>query len=79
MSPTDPLIIGFVADLFFTVKIENVARRLGFQVAWIGAATDLDALNEVGAAGAQPGEDLIGVDGGPFRAPLAHTAGVVDL
>ena len=67
MSPTDPLIIGFVADLFFTVKIENVARRLGYQVAWIGAATDVTPVNETERAGAQPGEALTGRDGGLFE------------
>ncbi len=30
-----PLIIGFVADLMFTTKIENVARHLGYRVQWI--------------------------------------------
>ncbi len=36
-----PLIVGFVSDLLFAVKIENVAQRLGYQVAWIGAAAEL--------------------------------------
>jgi len=30
-----PLILGFVADLFFAVKIEAAARQLDYQVRWI--------------------------------------------
>lgn len=36
-----PLLLGLVADLFFTVKIENVARGLGFRVRWIERAEDV--------------------------------------
>lgn len=40
--PTDsPLIVGFVADLLFAVKIENTAQRLGYRVVWIGDAAEL--------------------------------------
>lgn len=37
-----PLIVGFVADLFFAVKIEDVARRLGYRVEWIENAGQFD-------------------------------------
>lgn len=30
-----PLIIGFVSDLFFTVKIESAAQKLNYRVHWI--------------------------------------------
>ncbi len=30
-----PLIVGFVANLIFTSKIENVARHLGYDIGWI--------------------------------------------
>ncbi|MFQ5435106.1 MAG: hypothetical protein ACE5FD_09550 [Anaerolineae bacterium] len=33
-SDPAPLIIGFVTDLMFTSKIENVARHLGFRLDW---------------------------------------------
>lgn len=33
-----PLIVGFVADLMFAVKIEDVANRLNFDVRWIERA-----------------------------------------
>jgi predicted metal-dependent hydrolase len=37
-SDAQPLIVAFVGDLFFTVKIENVARNLGFRVELIETA-----------------------------------------
>jgi predicted metal-dependent hydrolase len=37
-TDSKPLIVAFVGDLFFTVKIENVARHLGFQVKLIETA-----------------------------------------
>lgn len=36
-----PVILGLVSDLFFTVKIEDVARRLGFRVQWIERASQV--------------------------------------
>lgn len=33
-----PMIIGFAKDLFFTTKIENVARHLNFQMMWVESA-----------------------------------------
>lgn len=35
MEDASPLIVGFVADLMFAVKIEEAAQRLGFRVEWI--------------------------------------------
>ena len=59
MSNSTPLIVGFVADLMFTVKIENVARRLGYEVAWIGDEQMFGAEGEA-AAMSVPGERLFG-------------------
>lgn len=44
-----PLIVGFVADLYFSVRIEKVAQSLDYQVRWIEDADvvgppDLEAL-----------------------------------
>lgn len=36
-----PLIVGFVADLYFSVRIENVAQSLDYQVKWIEDADDV--------------------------------------
>lgn len=36
-----PLILGFVADLFFVVKIEAAARQLNYQVRWIERGDEL--------------------------------------
>lgn len=40
-QPQPPLIVGFVADLMFTVKIELVAHRLNYAVRWIERADQL--------------------------------------
>lgn len=36
-----PLIVGFVADLYFSVRIENVAQSLDYQVKWIEDADEV--------------------------------------
>ena len=36
-----PIIVGFVADLMFTMKIANVARHGGFEMKWIETAVSL--------------------------------------
>jgi hypothetical protein len=35
------LIVGFVADLFFSVRIEEAARRLDYRVIWVEKADDV--------------------------------------
>ena len=42
---TLPLVIGFVADLFFTVKIQNVIRGLGYDILWLEKPTDIPSIN----------------------------------
>lgn len=54
-----PLIIGFVADLMFAVKIENVARQLGYDVVWVEDEKVFGAEAEVPATPV-PGERLFG-------------------
>lgn len=61
-----PLIVGFVSDLLFTSKIENVARHLGYHVRWVENAAvigqvDPDAPQE------SPGELLHGREGQLFE------------
>ncbi len=44
MSPSrdsQPLIIGLISDLFFGIKVENVAKRLGYRTRWIERARDI--------------------------------------
>lgn len=57
-----PTLLGLVSDLFFTVKIENVARQLGYRVLWIERATQVapDDLPEDGVPDRQYAEPLRG-------------------
>ncbi|RMG89600.1 MAG: DUF309 domain-containing protein [Chloroflexi bacterium] len=62
-----PLIVGFVADLMFATKIENVAQQLGYRVHWVENAAimgkfDPRVLEET------PGELLHGREGQLFEA-----------
>jgi len=54
-----PLIVGFVADLFFSVKIENAARQLNYRVEWIERAGQV-APPDPDAPVRQLAEHLIG-------------------
>ena len=58
-SQQDPIIVGFVADLMFTTRIDNVARHLGFQVQWIPAEAAFGPAPEV-VRPERPGEVLHG-------------------
>ena len=53
-----PLIVGFVADLMFSVKIESVAERLNYSIRWIESAEQL-APGEFVSPG-NPAEHLSG-------------------
>jgi predicted metal-dependent hydrolase len=56
-----PLIVGFVADLMFQVKIEEAAQRLGFRVRWIEDARQLNpAGRDAPVPERQLGEHLVG-------------------
>lgn len=43
MEPTitKPLIVAFVADIMFTIKIENVVRHLEYRVQWVENTADI--------------------------------------
>ena len=45
-AQTEPVIVAFVGDLFFTVKIENVARNLGYRVELIETAETIAPPDE---------------------------------
>lgn len=60
-----PIIVGFVADLMFNTQIENVARRLGYQMKWIEKPSDL-APEDPHAPDDSPGELLHGQGGALF-------------
>lgn len=51
-----PLILGLVADLFFTAPIEAAARALGYRVAWEAGG----AVEAGQPPGRQPAEPLVG-------------------
>ncbi|MCL4871354.1 MAG: DUF309 domain-containing protein [Anaerolineae bacterium] len=55
-----PLIIGFVADLMFTVQIGNTLTRLGYQVEWV---EDSRRFGVAADGPLPPGEQLRGRDG----------------
>jgi predicted metal-dependent hydrolase len=60
-----PIIVGFVADLMFSTQIENVARRLGYQIEWIENPSEL-APADPDAPKETPGELLHGQGGALF-------------
>ena len=59
LPDTAPLILGFVADLYFSVRIEDAARRLKYQAKFIEAADEI-APPDPDAAERQLGEHLEG-------------------
>lgn len=65
-TQTVPLLVGFVADLMFTPRIENVARHLGFVVKWIGEETAV-APATPHIQPESPGEQLHGQTGQLFE------------
>ena len=64
-SPGQPIIVGFVADLMFQMKIQNVADRLGYDVIWIEEAADVGTVAP-DAPVERPGELLHGQGGRLF-------------
>jgi CheY-like chemotaxis protein len=58
-SEETPLILGFVADLIFAVKIEQAAAGLGYQVDWVERAGQILPLLPAGG----PAEPLDGPAG----------------
>jgi CheY-like chemotaxis protein len=58
-QPQPPLIVGFVTDLMFTVKIESVVERLNYTVRWIERANQL-APGELEPPDHNPAEHLSG-------------------
>jgi hypothetical protein len=59
MQAQAPLIVGFIADLFFAVKVEDVAHRLDFRVEWIERAEQV-APPDPDVPARQLAEHLIG-------------------
>lgn len=67
MSQLDkPIIVGFVADLMFSSKIQNAAAGAGFQVKWIERADQFGGQPTPGRK-EPPGELLHGRDGQLFQ------------
>lgn len=60
-----PMILAFVADLFFLTRIESVSENIGLKLETVSSVTDISssAQNESN----RPGEALAGVDGALFR------------
>lgn len=60
-----PLIVGFVADLMFTTRIQSVVEQLGFQMQWVETAVEIGRLTP-NADSERPGEKLHGLEGDLF-------------
>ncbi|MCA9961275.1 MAG: DUF309 domain-containing protein [Anaerolineales bacterium] len=60
-----PLIIGFVADLMFTTRIEAAAHHAGFRIHWIENAATIGTI-DINAPNETPGERLHGRSGQLF-------------
>lgn len=60
MTPSQPRIVAFVADLFFSVKIEAAAEALDYRVEWIERADQISPLDPETPLH-QPAEHLIGL------------------
>lgn len=61
-----PVIVGFVSDLMFNVKIGKVAEELGYRMEWIERPQDL-APDNPEAPVERPGELLHGQGGALFK------------
>lgn len=61
-----PIIVAFVNDLMFSVKIGNVAESLGYRVEWIEESNDV-APPDPEAPQERPGELLHGQGGALFQ------------
>lgn len=67
MSETKkPIIVGFVADLMFTSKIQIGADAAGFQMVWVEKAADIGDVDPA-APQERPGEWLHGREGQLFQ------------
>jgi hypothetical protein len=58
-TENQPLIIAFIADLFFSVKVEEAARRLDFRVEWIERLSQIAAEDPL-TPNRQLAEHLVG-------------------
>jgi predicted metal-dependent hydrolase len=61
-----PLVVAFVADLMFTMRIQQVIDHLGYQVIWIETTNQLDSLG-IREAPEPLGELLHGREGRLFE------------
>ncbi len=65
VQTTAPLLVGFVSDLFFTTKIENAAKNLGFNTIWVENAAEMGPPDP-NLPTETPGEMLHGREGQLF-------------
>lgn len=61
-----PLILAFVADLMFTMRISQVAEHIGYRVEWIESAAELGPIRPKDEP-ETPGELLHGREGSLFE------------
>lgn len=65
-STNTPLIVAFVADLMFTMRIQNVVDHLGWRIEWIETAVSVNPT-ESPEQRERPGESLHGTEGKLFE------------
>lgn len=70
MSNEKPIIVGFVADLMFTSKIQLVADGTNFKMEWIETAVSVGEIDST-ARPERPGELLHGREGKLFQQIVA--------
>ena len=70
MSNEKPIIVGFVADLMFTSKIQSVADGINFKMEWIETAASVGEIDP-DAPPERPGELLHGREGKLFQQIVA--------
>lgn len=66
MKENTPIIVGFVADLMFTSKIQSVADGTGFEMVWMETAVSVGDIDP-DAPPERPGEMLHGRGGQLFQ------------
>jgi predicted metal-dependent hydrolase len=64
-QPDAPIIVGFVSDLMFAIRIGNAARHQGFHVEWVESADQIAPIDPA-ATQESPGESLMGQKGRLF-------------
>jgi len=72
-----PLVLAFVSDLFFSMRIESAVERLGYEIEWIEREDDLPILGSGSPADNNPAEALQGRQGALLQKITARRPGLM--